>query len=305
MAKIVFAGTAEFSTVVLMALAEEHDVVHVFSQPDKPVGRKQVLEPTPIKLLCEKIDLKYSQPEKIADDDFWKNPPPFDFFITASYGQLLPESVLKVAKTDALNVHASLLPKHRGATPIQNAILSGDSVTGISIIRMVKKMDAGDIFLQQEVAILPMETSDELFDRLAPIGAKLVLQTLEIYPGLVPIPQDELQITHCRKITKSQGEIAWNMTAEQIYNQWRAFTSWPGIFTWWNGKRLKIVAIDKLEDDSMAEPGLIYVSDGDVVVHCGQNALVLKQIQLEGKTVVDARSFLKGNPDFVGSVLGT
>jgi methionyl-tRNA formyltransferase len=305
MATVIFAGTSDFSTHSLVALAKEHDVLHVFSQPDKPVGRKQEMEETPVKKLCKELNLECSQPEKIADDPFWENPPEFDFLITASYGQMIPEKILKLAQKDALNVHGSLLPKYRGASPVQEALLNGDQITGVSLMRMVKKMDAGDVFLQQEVAIHPESTYESLYEKLAKVGADVLLKTLETYKAIRPLPQGEEDATYCRKISRADGEISWNAPAFDIFNKCRAFTPWPGVFTFLDGKRLKLLKVSHVDDEHKAEHGLVYKKDDDVLVACGgHSALVLKEAQLEGKNPMEIGEFLKGQDGFIGSVLG-
>ena len=304
MATVVFAGTSEFSLPVLKVLAEEHDVLHVFSQPDKQVGRKQEVCCPPVKSLCSRISMTCSQPEKIEDDPFWDNPPEFDFLITASYGQMIPEKILKLAKKDTFNVHGSLLPKYRGASPVQETLLNGDEITGISVMRMVKKMDAGDVFLQQEVEIHPEDTYESLYERLAKIGADVLMKTIDDYKAIRPLPQGEEDATYCRKINRADGEINWDSSARDIFNRWRAFTPWPGVFTFLNGKRLKLLKISDVDDEHQAEHGMVYKKDDDVLVACGlHSALILEEVQLEGKKVVGVGEFLRGQ-DFVGGILG-
>jgi methionyl-tRNA formyltransferase len=305
MATIVFAGTSDFSCPTLLALAKKHDVIHVFSQPDKPVGRKKELKPTPVKELCEKLNLSYSQPGKIQNDEFWQNPPDFDFLVTASFGQIIPEKVLKMPKKDALNIHGSLLPKYRGASPIQEALLNGDSLVGVSIMRMVSKLDAGDVFLQQELEITDEEMYEALHEKLAGIGAQLLLKVIENYDSIKPLAQDENDATRCRKISRADGEVSFDAPAIEIYNKWRAFTPWPGIFTYFDGMRLKILGVSYMDDEHQADHGLVYRKGDDVCIACsGHSALVLKQVQLEGKTSVEINGFILGQPEFIGSVLG-
>lgn len=304
MSRVVFAGTAEFALPTLIELAKKHDVLHVFSQPNRPVGRKQVEERTPVARLCSQLKLACSQPEKIEEDSFWGNPPKFDFLITASFGQILPEKLLSAPSVDSLNVHGSLLPKYRGASPIQNALLAGETVTGISVIRMVKKMDAGDVFLQQEVAIQDDDTYETLHERLSHVGASVLLKTVENYASLRPMPQDGSEATYCRKIRRTDGEIYFESPAQDIYNMWRAFTPWPGIFTFFQGKRLKLLSVRPERDSHNAEHGLVYRKNNKTFVACrGKSALEILEVQLEGKKPIKIDEFLKGQKGFVGVVL--
>lgn len=303
MASLVFCGTSDFALPILVALAKHHDIIRVFSQMDKPVGRGGKVQMTPVKALCDKLSIPCSQPDKIQNDPFWDNPPPFDFLITASFGQILPEKILKVPKRDSLNVHASLLPKYRGASPIQCALLNGDHVTGVSIIRMVKKMDAGAVFLRQELEIEPTDTSITLFEKLSNIGARLILTTLETYNAIVPEEQNEANVTTCAKITREDGEIDWHESAEKIINCWRAFQPWPGMYTFWKGKRLKLLDIAKRDLHSPETPGKVFETKNGIRVATSDGAIEIHTLQLEGKSASPIAAFATGYRDFVGSVL--
>ncbi len=242
---IIFMGTPDFAVPTLTKLCESgHTISAVFTQPDKPVGRKQILTPPDVKVCALKYGLKVLQPDTLKDDNSIEeikklNP---DVIVVVAYGKILPKAVLDIPKYGCVNVHGSLLPKYRGASPIQSAVLNGDRVTGVTTMFMGEGLDTGDILLTEETEIGENETSAELFDRLASLGADLLIKTLsELEKGsITPIKQDESKATYTKKITRAMCPIDWNKPSEEIHNQVRGLQTWPVAVTKLGGKDVKI-----------------------------------------------------------------
>ncbi|HLN18540.1 MAG TPA: methionyl-tRNA formyltransferase, partial [Patescibacteria group bacterium] len=233
-----------------------------------------------------------------------------DIIVVAAFGSILPKSILSIPKHGSLNVHASLLPKYRGPSPIQNALLRGEKETGVTIMLMDEGIDTGHILSQEKVGIKEDETLSELYARLADIGAKLLVNTIPrwISGEIKPVIQDNSQAIICELIEKSDGKVSWNESAQTIYNCFRAFTPWPGIFTFWdkNGllTRLKLNKISIANDNVKTHHlGEVFEKDGRVLVETGEGQIVLDEVQLEGKLNMDINSFINGNTDFIGSML--
>lgn len=310
---ILFLGTPNFAIPILEKLHQEHKVIAVVTQPDKPVGRKQILTAPPVKTKAEELGLKVLQPENAKEipDMIGKldnsKIPRIDFIVTAAYGQYLPTKVLELPFKDALNVHPSLLPKYRGATPMQSALLNGDEKTGVSIIRMVKEMDAGPIYMQQQFP-LPKEWNYlDLEKHCAEIGADQISSVIANCNSLSPQDQPNEGITHCNKISKQDGEVHWEKeTADQVLNKRRAFTPWPGVYTWWKGTKLNLLDFNVSQQltTNNFTPGTVFQKNNKVFIQCKQDAIALNQIQLAGKNPSDLKSFINGYPDFIGSTLG-
>lgn len=242
---IVFFGTPDFAAEVLQGLIKAgHKPVLCVSQPDKPQGRKQIIKPTPVHEVASQHDIDLIQPRKIKTDEFYEKIKSYepDFIVTAAYGRLLPDKILDLAKYEAVNVHGSLLPKYRGASPVQAALLAGDTLTGISILRMTAELDAGPVFSTAEFEIPDLMRTDELMLELAKVGADLLPGTLDaIYNGdIQPVPQDDNKATFCGLINKEMGQIDWDNTASQIEAQVRGLYPWPGAYTYEKGNRFKI-----------------------------------------------------------------
>ncbi|MFR6666368.1 MAG: methionyl-tRNA formyltransferase, partial [Thomasclavelia spiroformis] len=243
--KILFMGTASFSSCVLEKLLEtNYNVIAVVTQPDRLVGRKKILTMPEVKEIALKHDIPVYQPQKIKNDyqDLLDLKP--DLVITAAYGQMIPEAILNLPKLGCINVHASLLPKYRGGAPVHYAIINGEEVTGVTIMYMVKKMDAGNIISQEEVKIAPDETTGELYDRLSNVGAKLLIETLPSIIGKTndSIEQDENLVTYAPVISHEQEKIDFNQSAKQVYNHVRGLNPWPGAYTVYQDKVVKIWA---------------------------------------------------------------
>ena len=283
--RIVFMGTPDFAVPPLNALKEsDHDVVAVVTQPDRPKGRGRKLAPPPVKEAALAHGYPVLQPESVRTDDFHARMAELkpDLFIVVAFGQLLPQSLLDIPTIGAINVHASLLPRHRGAAPIQWAIVEGDAETGVTTMMMDKGMDTGDILLMEKTAIAPDETASTLHDRLSTMGAQVLMDTLaQIQAGtLVRIPQDNSLATYAAMLNKSDGEIDWSRPAIQIERLIRGMTPWPGAFTFSEGTRLKVFKAKALDRDSGAKPGtIIECTPGELRVATGEGALAILEIQ--------------------------
>ena len=305
--RIVFMGSAELAIPSLAAVLDtgNAEVVGVVTQPDRPAGRKRQPTPCPLRAFANEQGLNVMTPEKLGDpesvDALAALKP--DLFVVVAYGQYIPSRVIELAPNEAINVHPSLLPKYRGSAPIQWAIANGDRVTGVSIIYLAKKMDAGDILRQETYPIDEDDTSGTLHDKLAVFGAELLLQAIDdIRTGTVlRTVQDEAQVVDVRKLTKEDGEIDWTLPAETIRNRIRAFDPWPGsICTLPDRESLKVWAA-KVEALS-GQPG--EVLDDRLLVAAGEGALRLTEVQPAGKKRMPAASFLNGHSVVRGGLMG-
>ncbi|MCU7357548.1 MULTISPECIES: methionyl-tRNA formyltransferase [Enterococcus] len=301
MTKIVFMGTPAFSVPILEGLLESgYEVQAVVTQPDRPVGRKHVITPPPVKVAALKHDLLVLQPEKISGstemDKIASLAP--DLIVTAAFGQFLPEKLLQIPRLGAINVHASLLPKYRGGAPVHYAIMNGEDKTGVTIMEMIKKMDAGAIYSQAEIPITKTDDVGTMFEKLSALGKDLLLNTLpELIQGtLEKTPQNEAQVTFSPNITREQEAIDWQKTADEIDNQVRGMRPWPIAFTTYRGVRWKIWDVTPLAETTDAAPGTIIKKDkSELFVACGKNTtLALKELQPAGKGKQDVQAFLNG-----------
>ena len=302
--KIIFMGTAELSCASLEKLAGEpqFEVAAVVTQPDKPSGRELKLQPSPVKLLAQKLSLPVLQPPKARDDLFiseLRTATP-DLIIVAAYGHILPQVILDLPRFGCLNVHTSLLPKYRGAAPIQWAIANGETETGVTIMKMDAGMDTGDILTQKRTPISPQDDSASLHQRLAQLGAELLMETIPGYVAgrISPTPQPE-NISYAPKIKKEDGQIDWKLPAQNILNRLRAFMPWPGAFTFLPGKpKPQLLKIWKAEVTEAAGTAgeVLSADENGIVVTCGQNALRILELQREGGRRMNARDFLAGHP---------
>ncbi|MBO7152062.1 MAG: methionyl-tRNA formyltransferase [Clostridia bacterium] len=308
--KIIFMGTPDFSAVVFEKLNSVYPVSAVVTGIDKPVGRKMVLTPCPLKASAMKAGVPVLQYEKVSREgieDIEALAP--DLVITAAFGQILSDRFLAIPRLGVINVHASLLPLHRGASPIQSSMLAGDKVTGITIMKTVKEVDAGDMLLKKEIEISPDDYADTLFDKMAVLGGDAIVEAVRLIDEgrAVFTPQDHSKATHCVKISKAEGKINFDTTAEHLRNFVHAMNPWPSAYTYLNGKLLKVIDVDIIDDNSTELAGTVIKADrqNGIVVKCADKAVRLKLIQLEGKGKVDDLSFLNGNKDIaIGVVLG-
>ena len=306
--RIVFIGTGEIGVPTLRALLNsEHEVVAVVTQPDKPVGREQRIEPPPIKKDDERQFqtpssagkpplLSSSTGENQRSTGHRRDPrlTP-DVIVVVAYGQILPRDVLEIPRLACLNLHASLLPRWRGAAPIQAAIAAGDCETGITVMYMDEGLDTGDILLQRSVEILPNDTGGSLHDRLAQIAPEALLESLRLLAaGNAPrIPQDNARATYAPKLKREHGQIDWSESAEAIERKIRAYNPWPGAFMKVDRQNLKVFSASVV--DLNGQPGEILRSDKDLIVAAGKGALSLAEVQLEGKRRMSAAEFLRGH----------
>lgn len=309
MIKVVFMGSAEFSVPSLLALSMASEVVGVVTQPDRPIGRGQRLAANPVKQLAEGTGLEVLQPTTLNTPEAmaWLEQRKPDVIVVAAFGQILKRPVLELAPHGCINVHASLLPRWRGAAPIPAAILAGDSHTGVTIMRMNEGVDTGDILIQEATSIEVDDTSATLSSRLAEMGAQLLIEGLLSYCDgiLIPRPQPDKGVTWAAQLEKSDGLIDWALTAEQIDRQVRAFYRWPGAYSFWRGRRLKVLETIPLPDWSGPEsPGTVFSGEVCPAVATGEGALWLTRVQLAGKKVMSSDAFVRGQPDFLGAVLG-
>jgi methionyl-tRNA formyltransferase len=301
--KIVFMGTAELSCASLQKLAGKFSVAAVVTQPDKPKGRDLQLQPSPVKSLALKLNLPVLQPAKARDGQFISELREFkpDLIVVAAYGQILPQSILDLPKSGCVNVHTSLLPKYRGAAPIQTAILNGETETGVTIMKMDAGLDTGDILSQTRTPILPDDNSQTLHDRLAQLGADLLVATIPDFVAgkIQPRPQPAEGASYAAKIKKEDGKIDWSEPAEKILNQLRAFTPWPGAFTFLKAEsKLQLLKIWKAEIvEKSGNTGEILSADKNgIVAACGKDALRILELQREGGRRLSAQEFLAGHP---------
>jgi methionyl-tRNA formyltransferase len=299
---IVFLGTPEFACPFLEKLATDSrfQVKAVITQEDKPVGRKKLLTPSPIKELSQKLNLPLFQPIKLNKDlDLLSNLEKIapDFLVVVAYGQILSNKVLQIPRIKAINVHGSILPKYRGASPIEQALLNGDSITGLSIMEMVKAMDAGPIHQILELPIADNDNNQSLRKKLSEFGASQLPDLLiQIKKGeLSAIPQNETLTSYCKKINKEDGNVnPTQQTAQEIINHWKAYSTWPGIFLKQKEKTLKLIQIE-LNNTISPTPGNFEIINNQLFLGTKKGTLEIKTLQLEGKTIQDTKSFLSGN----------
>ncbi|MEH7122915.1 methionyl-tRNA formyltransferase [Bacillus sp. JJ1773] len=301
MTKIVFMGTPDFSVPVLQQIIKDgFEVIGVVTQPDRPVGRKRVLTPPPVKVEAEKHGIPVYQPEKIRekaelDKILALNP---DLIVTAAFGQILPKELLDAPKFGCINVHASLLPELRGGAPIHYSIIQGKKKTGITIMYMAEKLDAGDILTQVEVPITDTDTVGTLHDKLSVAGSDLLSDTLPklIKGELQPIPQNDANATFASNIKREQEKIDWTKTGEEIYNHIRGLNPWPVAYTTLNDAVIKVWWAEKVHGDSNQPPGtIIRYKDHDLVIATGnETAIKIIELQPAGKKKMTAEQFLRG-----------
>ncbi len=307
--KIVFMGTPDYAVKTLEKIAEKHEILAVFSQPDKPVGRKHIIMPTPVKEAALKLDIPVFQPQSMRDSaTIGKikalNP---DVIVVVAYGKILPNEILEIPRFGCVNGHASLLPKYRGASPIQWCIVCGETITGVTTMLMDEGMDTGDILETVETAIGETETAEQLFDRLSVISADLMVSTLEkLEKGeITPQKQNGAEATYAPIIKKEMALLDFkNKTAMELYNAVRGYYSWPCAYFFLEGKRVKVISA-KAIDNVKAEPSKIIKNTDELVISCkGNTALSLLEIAVEGKSQMTAKQFLCGKKPEIGTVIG-
>ena len=307
---IVFMGTPEFALSTLRKIYNSsHSIISVVTQPDRPKGRGQIKVASPIKNFAIKNNIPLLQPENVNAENFIqflleKRP---DYIIVVAFGQILHEALLKVPKQFCINLHSSLLPKYRGAAPINRAIINGDARSGVTTMIMDKGMDTGDILLARETSIEKDDDAQSLHDKLAEQGGKLVLETLARLEknNLLPTPQDSDLASYAPKLKKEESLIDWKMSANNILNKIRGLTPWPGTYTLFNGKRLCILKSEVVKGEPSDRPSYIErITDSGIEVSTGENRLKITELKPEGKKAMLVKSFLSGYKINPGDKLG-
>jgi len=318
--KYIYVGTPEFGANVLEGLLKkDFRPVLVITNPDKPVGRKLAITPPPVKLVAEKYKIPILQTEKIEtlkNEITNQNP---DLIVVAAFGQIIPKDILDIPKSGSINVHPSLLPKYRGASPIQSAILNGEKKTGVTVMLIDEKMDHGPIISQRTIVMEEKETARTLSLKLAEMGANLLSEVVPrfVKKMLIPRPQQDIDATFTKMLTKEAGRINWKKPAEEIEREIRAYSDWPGSYTFWNkkGKDIKIDILKaRVQKSSQSMPyplgKVMAMSQGELGVQCGKmtgeaggNVLIIEVLKMEGGKETSPEDFLNGHPDFIGAVL--
>ena len=312
--RIVFMGTPDFAEAALKALIEAgFDIACVVTQPDREKGRGREVQASPVKTCAMAHGIPVLQPDRVRDPGAVKALASFraDVFVVAAFGQILPQKVLDIPRLGCVNIHASLLPRYRGAAPIQHAILNGDAATGITIMKMDAGMDTGDILYREEIAITEEDTGGTLFEKLSVLGASCIVKALPLLEQglLTPVKQDEALQTNAPKITKESGRIDWNRDAESIARRVRAFDPWPGAFTTVEGKAWKITGARAIRSDERgaeADAGCVLSSMPEGIrVRTGAGDLLITELQPAGKRRMAVIDFLNGHTLESGTMMGT
>ncbi|MDO5687073.1 MAG: methionyl-tRNA formyltransferase [Neisseria sp.] len=307
--KVIFAGTPPFAAHALHAVAKEHEVVCVLTQPDRPGGRGMKLTPSAVKAAAQQLNLPMMQPETLKDAYIQAalRDLKADVMVVAAYGLLLPQAVLDIPRYGCLNIHASLLPRWRGAAPIQRAIEAGDSETGVCIMQMDAGLDTGDVLRRSSCAITPDDTAQSVHDKLMLLGAQDIVAVLQQLPDVQAVRQTEQGITYAKKITKDEARIDWNQAAAQLVRKILAFNPVPGAWTMRRGQTLKIWRATLVDEhnDNAAKAGTVLRADADgIVVATAAGSLCITELQAAGGKRLSAQAFLSGNDLSVGEVLG-
>ncbi len=302
MYKVVFMGTPDYAVPALQCLidCDEFDVKLVISQTDKPQGRKQIMTPPPVKQLALQYNLPVYQPDTLKTDEAFDKISEIapDFIVVSAYGKILPKRILDIPVYGCVNLHGSLLPKYRGAAPIQWSVINGDKVTGVTTMLMDVGIDTGDILLKSEKIISPTETAGEVFDALASMCPEILLKTLfGLIDGSVkPVKQNEDDANYVSVLTKDMAEIDWNDTSFNIHNKVRGMNPWPVAKTCYNGKVLKVFATEITSRKTQLKSGSVVTDDGKIVVACSDGVFIqIKELQLEGAKRMSAEDFLRGH----------
>ena len=312
MIHIGFLGTPALAGSVLTTFIHHPNfsVDFVVTNPDKPVGRSQILTPSPVKIIAESGNIPVFTPQKIRwNIEFLSSLQafPIDYLIVVAYGKILPIEILSLPKKRAINVHGSLLPKYRWASPIQESLLQGDIITGVTIMEMSEWMDEGDSIFTKEIPISNQETTESLFEKFMNVSWEALIHAIQWLENntILPIPQDHTKATYCTKILKEHGLINWDMPAKKLYNLWQAYTPWPGIYTFYEWKRLLIEQCEYTNEniDNQTIGTVIKRNDNSIEVICWTGRLKLYSVKLEGKTTQDIHTFLLGKPHFIWSLL--
>lgn len=294
--KVVFMGTPDFAVPALRAIAAEHEVVCVYTQPPREAGRGNKILKTPVNLAAEELDLPVKTPVSLkkpeAQDELRSLNA--DIAVVAAYGLILPKAVLDIFPKGVVNIHASLLPRWRGAAPIQRAIEAGDKKSGVTIMRVDEGLDTGDMLLKGEVEIDEKTTGAVLHDRLAEIGKTLILQALQNIDNLKPEKQDDSLACYAKKLEKSEAKLDFNRPADELERKIRAFNPYPGAYFEYNGERFKVFAAEVLNDNAGMEPGSLVPNDSGLLIECNPGMLFVTEIQRQGKRAMPTEELLRG-----------
>ena len=306
--RILFMGTPEFAQVSLKALCEDNrDVVCVITQPDKPKGRGYEMAMPEVKVYALNQNIPVYQPDTLKDNAILPILEEYrpDVIIVVAYGKILPEYVLNFPKYGCINIHGSLLPKYRGAAPIQRAVVDGEKVSGVTSMYMEKGLDTGDMLLKRELEIGEETTAGQYHDALALLGGEVLLETLDKLQNgeLTPEKQDDALSTYAAQLSKAEGEINWNNTCEQIYNKVRGLNPWPKAFSFIDGKRFVVDFVYKAEGSGKCGE-VLSADENGIKVACGKGAVIIKDIKVEGKKMMNVADFLRGHKIEKGTVLG-
>lgn len=306
--KVLFAGTPDFAVAPLKALAEQHEIVGVFTQPDRRAGRGKKLTPPPVKVLAEALGIPVYQPSSLKNQAEIIRGLNADVMVVVAYGMLLPQSILDIPRLGCINIHASLLPRWRGAAPIQRAIEAGDQETGVSIMRMELGLDTGPVFQMLKTDITDTDTSASLHDKLASLGSQGICETLATLsenPMIQPTKQDDGLSTYAKKISKQEAVIDWSQSAEQIARKLRAFIPWPGCQTQHGDTRLRLWQASVVTNEHNETAGVILdVNEQGATVACGADSLRLEVLQRDGSKALTYKEFANGYPLHPGDQLG-
>ena len=309
--KIIFMGTPDFATNSLKALSEAgHEIQLVVTQPDKPKGRGHKMAPPPVKECAMELGYDVYQPESLKDDESYSYLKGFDaeLFIVVAYGQILSERVLNLPKFGCINVHASLLPKYRGAAPIQWSIINGEEVTGVTTMFMNKGLDTGDMILKREVTIEKSDTAETLHDKLAFVGAELLLETVKLFESdnVIREKQDDSLSCYAPMISKDIAKIDFSKDAVEIFNLVRGMNSYPYAITKYDNKLMKIIACKVINEEYKGDNGeILNVTNDGILVKCGKNTILILDIQMEGKKKMPVSEYIKGNSFKIGTILAS
>ncbi len=299
----VFFGTHDFAATILQGLLDSpmFSIDLVITRPDEPVGRTQEVKAPPVKVLAFNKGIKVEQPESLKSFELGIGN--YELGVTAQYGGLIPKSILDSFQRGMINVHTSLLPKYRGASPIQHALMNGDKETGVTIMLMDEGLDTGPVLLQKTLAIDPDDTYETLDKKLALLGKEALLEAVSEYAAgmLYPTPQDNANATTCKKLSRDDGRVDWKRLAQEIYNQYRGLYPWPGIWTMVEGKRLKLLKVKPA--DKQIPAGQIQFENDRMFVGCASESLEILELQLEGKKAMEAKAFIAGYSTLNGITL--
>ncbi len=296
-------GTHEFSATVLEYLIQsrEFNILKIITQPDRPVGRKQELQKSPVKLIAEKYNIETSEPETLKDYEFGSEG--LDINIVCQYGLIIPERIIEAPRFKTINVHTSLLPKYRGASPIQSVLVAGEQTTGNTIMLVDKKMDHGPILNQEATKIAPDDSYLTLSEKMSKLAGPLLVKTaLDWVNGnIIPKVQNDDEATYCKLLTREDGKVNFNKSADEVFNLYRGLNPWPGIWAIWKNLRLKLLEIKPC--DVSITPGQAAWQDNKLLIGTNESSIEVIELQLEGKKPMDTKSFVNGYQDFIGATL--